>query len=52
MLSLVSYQIIKSTKNTSKEITKAEKNMVNDLDYNGIEFPVSKKDFRKIKKKK
>ena len=26
--------------------------MVNDLDYEGIEFPVSKKDFKKIKQKK
>ena len=25
--------------------------MVNDLDYEGIEFPVSKKDFSKIEKK-
>ena len=25
--------------------------MVNDLDYNGIRFPVSKKDFGKIEKK-
>ena len=32
-------------------ITKAYKNMVNDLDYEGIEFPVSKKDFGKIEKR-
>ena len=25
--------------------------MANDLDYEGIKFPVSKKDFRKIEKK-
>ena len=25
--------------------------MVNDLDYNGIQFPVSKKDFGKLKRK-
>ena len=31
--------------------TKADKNVVNDLDYEGIEFPVSKKDFGKIEKK-
>ena len=30
---------------------KAEKNMVSHLDYEGIEFPVSKKDFDKIEKK-
>ena len=34
-----------------KKITKADKNMVIDLDYNGIESPVSKKDFRKIEQK-
>ena len=28
-----------------ERITKAEKNMVNDLNYEGIEFPVSKKRF-------
>ena len=33
-----------------ERITKADKNMVNDLDNNAIEFPVSKKDFRKIEK--
>ena len=32
-------------------ITKTDKNMVNDLDYEGIEFPVSKKDFGKIVRK-
>ena len=26
--------------------------MVNDLDYEGIEFPVSKKDYNKIEQKK
>ena len=31
--------------------TKADKNMVNDLDYEGIKFPVSKKHFGKIKTK-
>ena len=35
-----------------KRITKADKNMVNDLDYKGIKFPVSKKDFGKIEKRK
>ena len=34
-----------------ERITKANKNMVNSLDYNGIEFPVSKKYFKKIEKK-
>ena len=34
-----------------ERITKADKNMVNDLDYEVIELPVSKKDFNKIEKK-
>ena len=51
MFSLVSYQTFKSTTNTFERITKADENMVNDLDYNGIQFPVSKKDFGKIEKK-
>ena len=34
-----------------KRITKADKKMVNDLDYKGMEFPVSKKDISKIEKK-
>ena len=34
-----------------ERIAKADKNMVNDLDYGGIKFPVSKKDFGKIEKK-
>ena len=34
-----------------KRIQKADRNMVNDLDYKGIEFPVSKKDYCKIKQK-
>ena len=33
------------------KITKADKNMINDLDYKGIKFPVSGKDFGKIEKK-
>ena len=33
-----------------ESITKADENMVNDLDYEGIEFPASKKDFGKIEK--
>ena len=34
-----------------ERITKADKNMVNDLDYKGIEICVSKKDFGQIEKK-
>ena len=54
MLSLVSYQTFKSIKTLkilSEKITKADKNVANNLDYEGIKLPVSKKDFRKIEKK-
>ena len=34
-----------------ERISKAGKDLVNDLDYEGIEFPVPKKDFGKIEKK-
>ena len=48
---LVSYQTFKSIKTHPERITKADENMVNDLDYEGIEFPVSKKDYCKIEQK-
>ena len=35
-------------KTRPEKITKADKSMVNDLDYEGIEFPVSKKYYCKI----
>ena len=35
----------------SEKILKAGKIIFNDLDYKGIEFPVSRKDFDKIEKK-
>ena len=35
-----------------ERIKNADKNIVNDLDSEGIEFPVSKKDFKKIEQKK
>ena len=35
-----------------ERITKADKNMVNDLDYEGIKSSVYKKDFGKIEQKK
>ena len=47
----MSYQTFKSPKIHPERITTADKNMVNDLRYEGIEFPVSKKDFNKIEKK-
>ena len=36
---------LNSLKIHSERITKADKNMVNDLSYEGTEFPVSKKRF-------
>ena len=47
----MSYQTFKSLKIHPERITTADKNMVNDLRCEGIEFPVSKKDFNKIEKK-
>ena len=43
MLSLVSYQAFKSIKIHPERIAKADKNMLNNLDYGGIEFSASKK---------
>ena len=34
----------------SERITKEDKIMINDLDYEGIKFPVSKKDYCKIER--
>ena len=34
-----------------ESVTKADKTMVNDVDYEDIQFPVSKKDFNKTEKK-
>ena len=39
-------------KTHTERITKADRNMVNDLDYQGIEFPVFKKDYCTIEQKK
>ena len=49
MLTVVSYQTFKSIKQTSEKITKADKNLVNDLNCEGIKFPISKKGFKKNK---
>ena len=38
-------------KTYSERTTKGDNNLVNDLDYEGIEFPVSEKDYSKIEKK-
>ena len=52
MLSVVSYQPFKSVKQTSEKITKADKYLVIDLNYEEIKFLVSKKDFKKNKTEK
>ena len=42
---------IKSIKNTSRRITKANRRMISGFNCIDIEFPVSKKDYSKIEKK-
>ena len=42
---------INSIKIHPERITKENKKLVNDLDYDGIEFPVREKDFSKIETK-
>ena len=37
-------------KTNSERIIKLDKKMINDLNYEGIKFPISKKDFIKIEK--
>ena len=37
-------------KTYSERITKKDKNMINDLNYEGIKFPVSKKDYCRIER--
>ena len=39
------------SKTHHQRITKGDRNMVNDLDYEGIEFSVSKRDYSKIEQK-
>ena len=43
---------INPVKINPERITQEGKKLVNDLDYNRVEFPVRKKDFSKIEKKK
>ena len=37
-------------KRSPKRITKEDRNMVDDLHYEGIKFPVSKKDYCKVER--
>ena len=41
---------LKLVKRHHKRITKKDKNMINDLNYEGIKFPVSKKDYCRIER--
>ena len=47
----VSFRHLNPLKIDPERIAKADKNMVNDLGYKGIKFPVSKKDYCKIEQK-
>ena len=51
MFSLVSYQTFNPLKIHPERITKEDKKMINELDYEEIKFPVSKKDFAELKNK-
>ena len=42
---------LNTLKRHPERITKPDKNMVNDLDYEEIEFPVSRKDYLRLNKK-
>ena len=43
---------LNSLKTRPEKMTKVNKKMVNDLDYEGIKFSLSKKDYSKIEQKK
>ena len=43
---------INPVKTHPERITREDKKLANDLDYEGLEFPVGKKNFSKIEKKK
>ena len=51
MFSLVSCRRINPAKIHSERITKKDKELANDLDYDGIQFPVSEIFFIKLKRK-
>ena len=51
MLQMVSHQIFKPTRQDSaKNKKKTDKNIINDLNYSGIKFPVTTKQYNKIEK--
>ena len=51
MLSLAYIRYLIPLKIHSERIRKGYKNVINDLDYEDIDFPVSKKDYCKIEQK-
>ena len=51
MFFMVSCQAYKSSEIHPERITQKDKKFVNDLDYDGVGFPVREKDFNKIEKK-
>ena len=48
MLSLTYIRYLIPLKTYSKRIRKGYRNVINDIDYEDIDFPVSKKDYCKI----
>ena len=48
---MVSCQAYQSRRNNPEEITKEDKKLNKELDYNGIEFPVRENNFSKTEKK-
>lgn len=51
MLSLTYIRYLIPLKTYSKRIRKGYRNVINDIDYEDIDFPVSKKDYCKIEQK-
>lgn len=51
MLQMVPYQTFKSTRNRNPQrIKKSDEKMIEQLNYEGIEFPVAVKQYNKIEK--
>ena len=49
---MVSYKILNPQDNNPQRIKNSDKNMIDNLDYSGIEFPVTIKQCNKIEKTK
>ena len=50
MFSFVSFRHLNPLKIYPERITKEDKKMINDLDFEGIKFPVSEKDYCRIER--